>query len=342
VASSTTLTIHGQSGAISKTVTLDLGVFDALPAAPVATAPADGSTDVALQPTLTWNASAQGYRYRVEIATDAAFTHVVASTETLDTSWTPTLADTLDSSTHYWWRVIARNPCGDSAPLGTAADTLFADGFDPAVVIAGAQTFTTLALPGDCPVGVAPTIVFADGMENGAGAWMHGAASGSVDLWTLGDTARSGLHAWEASAPNAGAANDAWLITPSVALPADAASLSLRFWNQQSLKSASGSCQDGAVLDVSTDGGSTWSPIASNLLLTDPYDGAISNAFGNPLGSRQGWCGDPEAYTDSIVDLSAYAGETIKVRFNVGHDRFVHRDGANWAIDDVRVQACAP
>jgi len=341
-AGQSTLTIHGQSGAISKTVTLDLGVFDALPAAPIATAPADGSTDVALQPTLTWNASAQGYRYRVEIATDAAFTHVVASTETLDTSWTPGLADTLDSSTHYWWRVIARNACGDSAPLGTAADTLFADGFDPAAVIVGAKTFTTLALPGDCPVGTAPTIVFADGMENGTGAWTHGAASGSVDLWTLGDTPRSGEHAWEASAPNAGAANDAWLVTPSVALPADAASLSLRFWNQQSLKSASGSCQDGAVLDVSTDGGSTWSPIASNLLLTDPYDGAISNAFGNPLGSRQGWCGDPEAYTDSIVDLSAYAGETIKVRFNVGHDRFVHRDGANWAIDDVRVQACAP
>jgi len=341
-AGDSTLTIHGQSGAISKTVNLDLGVFDALPAAPVMTAPLDGSTDVALQPTLTWNPSAEGYRYRVEIATDAAFAHVVASTETLGTSWTLDLGDTLDSSTHYWWRVIARNPCGDSAPVGTGADTIFADGFDPAAVIVRAQTFTTLALPTDCPVGVSPTIVFDDGMENGAGAWTHGAASGSVDLWTLGDAARSGTHAWQASAPDAGTGNDAWLISPSIALPSAAASPSLRFWNQQSLKSASGSCQDGAVLDISTDGGSTWSPLASNVLLTDPYDGAISNAFGNPLGNRQGWCGDPEAYTDSIVDLSAYGGDTIKVRFNLGHDRFTHRGGPNWTIDDVRVQACPP
>jgi len=335
-----TLTIHGDSGAIEKSLDLDLGIFDALPTAPVLTAPADGTSDVALQPTLTWNTSAQGYRYRVEIATDAEFTHVVASTETLDTSWTLDLADTLDSSTHYWWRVIARNPCGDSAPIGTTADTLFADGFDPSAVIVGAQAFTTLAMPGDCAADIQPTIVFDDGIENGPGEWTHGAASGSVDRWTLGDVARSGSHAWQADAPDAGAANDQWLISPSIALPSSAAALSLKFWNQQSLKSSNGSCQDGAVLDVSTDGGSTWSPIASNLMLTDPYDGAISSAFQNPLGNRQGWCGDPEAYTDSIVDLSSYAGQTVKIRFNLGHDRFAHRAGPNWAIDDVRVTAC--
>ena len=335
-----TMTVHGQSGAISKSLDLDLGVFDALPAAPELTAPADGSSDVALAPTLTWDAAAQGYRYRVEIATDSAFTHVVASTETLDTAWTLDLAQTLDSSTRYWWRVIARNPCGDSAPIGASADTIFADGFDPPTVIVGAQQFTTLAELGDCGVDVAPTIVFDDDMESGAGGWTHGAASGSIDLWTLGDTARSGALAWQAGAPAAGTPNDEWLISPSIALPGDLASLSLKFWNSQSLKSSSGGCQDGAVLDISTDGGSSWLAVASSLLLSDPYDGAISSAFQNPLGNRQGWCGDPQAYVDSIVDLSSYAGETVKLRFNLGHDRFAHRADPNWAIDDVRVAGC--
>ena len=44
---------------------------------------------------------------------------------------------------------------------------------------------------------------------------------------------------------------------------------------------------------------------------------------------------------DSIVDLSSYAGEIVKLRFNVGHDRFAHRADPNWAIDDVRVAGCS-
>jgi len=32
---------------------------------------------------------------------------------------------------------------------------------------------------------------------------------------------------------------------------------------------------------------------------------------GRTLGNRQGWCGDPEPYTDSIVDFSAYAGPRL-------------------------------
>jgi hypothetical protein len=80
----------------------------------------------------------------------------------------------------------------------------------------------------------------------------------------------------------------------------------------------------------------------SSVLLTTPYDGTISGSFGNPLGNRQGWCGDPQPYTDSVVDLSAYAGQSVKFRFRLAHDRFAHRSGANWTVDDVIVKGCAP
>lgn len=242
----------------------------------------------------------------------------------------------------YWWRVVARNPCGDSAPVGATADTIFNDGFDPPVAIVGAQQFVTAAQPADCAVDVAPTIVFSDDMESGTGAWTHGAATGSIDTWTLGDVSHRGSRAWQANAPAAGTVNNQYLVSPSISLPSNLSPLSLSFWNQQSIKAASSgtSCQDGAALDISTNGGSTWTPVSGSNLLTDPYNGVISASFGNPLGNRQGWCGDPQAYLNSIVNLQAYAGQTVKLRFNLGHDRFAHRANPNWAIDDVKVKGC--
>ena len=336
------MTATGSAASITKSIGFEFGVYDAAPAVPSLDGPADGGTDVPLQPTLAWQATAQGYRYLVQVATDAAFTHVVASTETLQTAWTIEEPQMLASSTRYWWRVIARNACGDSVPV-VAADAIFVDGFDPAAVVVGARQFVTVARAGDCAVDVAPTIVFDDGMEQGGSAWTHDAAAGSVDGWVLGDVAHRGANAWQAGAPPAGAVNDQWLVSPTIVLPTGLSPLNLSFWNQQSLKTgAGGGCQDGALLEISSNGGTSWTQMPSSVLLTTPYDGAISGSFGNPLGNRQGWCGDPQPYTDSVVDLSAYAGQSVKFRFRLGHDRFAHRSGANWAIDDVVVKGCAP
>ena len=70
--------------------------------------------------------------------------------------------------------------------------------------------------------------------------------------------------------------------------------------------------------------------------MTDPYNGAI--ASGNPLVGLNGWCGDPQDWLNSIVDVSAYAGQTVQFRFRVGTDNGVGTEG--WTIDDVVVQSC--
>ena len=335
------VTVTGTAGSITKTLGIDLDVFNVIPDAPANLAPADGSTDVSLTPTFTWNPAPNAYSYLVEIATDAAFTNVVVSHETTDTAWTVDSGSSLDSSARYWWRVTARNPCGDSGPTAPNEDVIFANGFDPAAA-GGGQEFTTLAQPGDCPVDTAPTTVFTDDMESGAPGWTHGAASGSQDTWTLGTAANSGTHAWQANAPTAsGVPNDQWLISPSITVPSGLDGLALKFWNQQKIKSASSgtACNDGAIVEASTDGGTTWTQITAGLL-TDPYDGPISSSFGNPLGGKQGWCGDPQAYLNSIIDIQQYVGQTVQFRFNLGHDRFAHRTNPNWAIDDVKVTGC--
>lgn len=161
------------------------------------------------------------------------------------------------------------------------------------------------------------------------------------DGWQLGSTALHGATAWQVSAPATGVANDQWLASGPIALPADLTRLSLRFWHQQSLKAAASgaNCQDAGVLEISENGGQTWTPLTTGLEAT-PYDGPISAAFQNPLSGRRGWCGDPRGYTRTVAALDAYAGRTVQLRFRLGHDRFAHRAGINWAIDTVTVQAC--
>ena len=333
------VTLTATSGSIERSLALDLGVFEGLPDPPTGATPADGARDVSTTPTFAWSPADNAYGYLVQIATDPTFAHIVLEHETTDTAWTVATGTALDSSARYFWRVIARNPCGDSADVGSA-DTIFAHGFENAAAVPG-QEFTTLTLPGDCPVDTAATILFDDDLESGVSGWTHAAAGGSHDGWTLGDAANSGTHAWQTAAPPSGTPNDSWLISPSIVLPAGLSGTSLRFWNRQTLKAGdSGVCNDGAIVEISTNSGGAWTELEN--ALTDPLDGTVSGAFGNPLAGKPAWCGDPEAYTSSVVDIASYAGSTVKFRFRAGHDRFPHRPGVNWAIDDIRVSGCSP
>lgn len=330
--------LHGESPAASRALELSLSVYDERPAPPLANLPADGSSDVPATPVFAWEAAPGAHTYRVEVATDAAFGDIVRTHETRDTTWAVPADQALATSARYWWRVTARNACGDS---GSAGDTVFADGFEGTAGTA-ASSFTTIVLPGDCPVDAVTTVLFDHDMEDGAAGWSEGAAAGSTRLWSLGgDAAHGGAYAWQASAPASGAGNDAWLVSPPVDLPDDLATPTLKFWSRQSLKAGgAGLCYDGALVEVSSNGGGNWTALAG--ALTDPFDGTVNGSFGNPMAGTPAWCGDPQAYLASVLDLSAYAGQTVQFRFRIGHDRFPHRPGVNWAIDDVRVAGCAP
>jgi hypothetical protein len=73
----------------------------------------------------------------------------------------------------------------------------------------------------------------------------------------------------------------------------------------------SGGCWDAGLLEISTNGGSTFTQIAGSAMLTDPYNGAIG--ANNPAVGLQGWCGDPQAYLRSVVDLTSLAA--VEFRF---------------------------
>ncbi len=314
------LTVLGTAaGASDRTLDLLLTVNTSLPGTFSLTAPADAAFNVSRTPQLEWTASSQVSEYRVEIATDPAFTNVVYQATESGTSHQ--VATSLASSTEFFWRVTPSNFCGDL----------------PMVQV---FSFTTQPEPGDCPVGLPAITVFGDDMENGANGWTLG--DGSIQNTWQQTTANavSGTTAWNAQ--NLATISDQRLVSPSIQLPGSGLlPLTLRFWNRQELEDAAGACWDAGILEISTNGGTDWTELSDPRVLFREHDGIVNNfASGpNPLAGSPAWCGDPRDWEDYVIDLSDFAGEEVQLRFRVGTDSTVGgREG--WTIDDVRIEAC--
>jgi len=113
------------------------------------------------------------------------------------------------------------------------------------------------------------------------------------------------------------------------------AGLTLEFWSYQEIEDSGSGCYDAGIVEVTTDGGSTWSQVPDTAMTTVPYDGPVSSSYSNPIAGQDGWCGDPRDWTLYEADLSAWAGQTVQFRFRMATDSSVGREG--WYVDDVRV-----
>jgi len=98
-----TIAVTSTSGAVTRNMNLYLGVGIS-PATLVS--PANQATPVTTSPSLTWQAAVNATSYDVQVATDAAFTNIVASGTTTATSFT---VAGLSQSTFYYWRVRPNN-----------------------------------------------------------------------------------------------------------------------------------------------------------------------------------------------------------------------------------------
>ncbi len=315
-----TINVAGTSPTVDpKDIDLMLQVYDAVPSTPTLVSPADGAMNQDTQPSLNWTGS-DTIEYTVEVATDMAFSNIVFSGNTTGNTIAPTTD--LDTSTTFYWRVIANNSCGDS---------MYSQVF----------SFTTLAAPGDCSIGQVPNVLYEYDFESGLNGWSSDSnlqPPGS-DVWT-----ESGVrtHSGVASmlAVNVSNVSDQILTSPPVAIPSGQQPVSLSFWNHQTLEDRTSGCYDGGILEISTDNGVNFTQIDTSNMLTDPYDGPVDDGYSNPLANLDAWCGDPQDWLNSVVDLADYEGETAIFRFRLGTDSLVSREG--WYIDDVKVQSCLP
>jgi len=188
---------------------------------------------------------------------------------------------------------------------------------------------------GICLANQVPVDIFKDDLENGVANWST--AGGVQNTWGLSQMrAFSGASSFHAA--DVSTLSDQILTSTTIALPSTTP-LALHFMNYQSIENnGANRCFDGAVAEISSDGGSTWTRI-ENELVTDPYDGAVHTGLGNTIAGQNAWCADPQGWVESITRLDAFAGQTVQVRFRLLTDSSVGREG--WYLDDVRITRCA-
>lgn len=173
-------------------------------------------------------------------------------------------------------------------------------------------------------------VAYSENFESGADGWMHydgaespnswdiyamGGTQGNV--WWMGDTAL-------ASGTNIGGYYDhQYLVLDTPARTLTAANATLTFKMRLGLEEpgASGDYDgwDSANVRISIDGGNTWSVIVG----TPAYDFVNSYAFGFEHGEGMGipgWGSIVTNWTTTTFDLSAYVGQSVKIRFAFASD----------------------
>jgi immune inhibitor A len=119
-------------------------------------------------------------------------------------------------------------------------------------------------------------------------------------------------------------------ITRDVAVPAGSADARFWMWNNYVIEDL----WDYGFVEVSTDGGTTWDELvvtdeAGNVVSTNRDDNGRLVDFGN---KKNGLTGDSHGWRHDYVDLTAYAGSTVKLRLRQATDAgFLER---GWFADD--------
>ena len=169
---------------------MGLDLYTILPGAPEPLFPSAETNNVPVRPTFTWQVTAQASTYGIEIATDAAFTHVVEAAAGLAVpSYTP--AADLEHDTIYFWRVQSFNPCGES-------------------VYSAANRFLTEPAIGMCSLGTVPVTLLSEDFETDAPQWTHGGTGGD---WAQ-DYVRKHSGTYSYKAKDEIEVSDQWLVSP--------------------------------------------------------------------------------------------------------------------------------
>ncbi len=160
-------------------------------------------------------------------------------------------------------------------------------------------------------------VIFSDDMEGGVNGWTTTVENGtSDDLWhqQTGNSNSPSTSWWcgiaGGSDYNTGNYISNALVSPSISL-SGAAPITLEFYESYDTESGWDFCN----VDISTNGGSSWTALRSGV-----------------SGSSGGW-------TLTSIDLSAYNGQTVKIRFLFDTTDGINNATAGWFVDDVSIAA---
>ena len=145
---------------LSHAINLALQVSEGIPSNPALNAPLDGATGTPRSPAFAWASDVSAESYTIEVASDNAFTTIVASGTPTSNSWTPSTP--LAPLTTYYWRVRANSVCGNSS-------------YSPTFSFTTGVTFPEPYCPVTFPNNVEPiTKVIFTGINNPSSAALNG------------------------------------------------------------------------------------------------------------------------------------------------------------------------
>lgn len=102
----------------------------------------------------------------------------------------------------------------------------------------------------------------------------------------------------------------------------------LNFWHYWNTEAS----YDGAWLEISSDNGITWSDISRAAFIKNGYN---NNLLIATKSVRKAFSGNGPGWVESIVDLSPYAGKSVKIRFQYSCDEGTNFEG--WYLDDIKI-----
>lgn len=159
------------------------------------------------------------------------------------------------------------------------------------------------------------------------------ATSTTANVWSVSTTSfRSAPSAF--FTPDVASSSQQILTTTApIVLPSGPSAFStLSFWHRYSTEAGF----DGGVVEISTNGGGTWTDLGQYMSGLR-YSGTLStdNTF---LGGRSAFVGNSGAtFQQTRINLGAFAGQTVLVRFRFASDPSV--GGTGWFVDDILMES---
>jgi hypothetical protein len=194
-------------------------------------------------------------------------------------------------------------------------------------------------------------VAWQEDFESGATGWTHYDGAESPNNWHIYNYGGTQGNCWWmgdpdlASGANIGGYYDhQYLVLDTPARTLTAANATLTFKLRYALEDPAGATApytgwDAANVRISTDGGTTWTPISG----TPAYNITSAYSFGFEHGEGPnipGWGGSVTTWTNATFSLSTYVGQSVKIRFAFASDP-AYSTGDNPALFGVMVDDIA-
>ncbi|MDC0666262.1 M36 family metallopeptidase [Nannocystis radixulma] len=195
----------------------------------------------------------------------------------------------------------------------------------------GCEASTDFLLPTALDADRTPTGGAVDDVEANATLWTIGGAKGEA-VWSRRMSAETGT-VWHAASP--GTVSDTWIASPPLKVSPDQPFVvTFEHAHAFEVRIEPLTYVDGGLIEISRDGGATWQDVASHVE-SSPYAGPILGGL-NPLFAEGGVVGFNPSYPQrdpvSLDFGTAFAGETVQLRFRVGTNPTT--GGHGWDLDN--------